>query len=316
MFRRTVVEICCGAGGMSLGTVRAGFRPILLVDSDPDACATIRANQPHCLVLEEDLHDFFRQGRELPPFDLLAGGLPCPPFSEAGKRLGGNDPRDLFPVALRLIERYKPRAFMFENAPTLTYARFGDYVDRLFRRLTRAGYVPRISLLSAPWFGVPQRRKRAFIYGTRRDIFNPVEIVMSKALPPTVGQTVADLMAANGWRGAEEWSRNAHLPAPTIVGGSKRHGGPDLGPSRTRAAWKKLGVNGTSIANEAPAPDFEGHPRLTLRMVARLQSFPDRWQFHGSKTSIYRQIGNACPPPMAEAVAAAIDRALETGRHG
>lgn len=103
--------------------------------------------------------------------------------------------------------------------------------------------------------------------------------------------------------GAEEWRGVAKEIAPTIVGGSKKHGGPDLGPTRARQAWALLGVDGRGIAAEAPGPSFLGSPRLTVRMVARLQGFPDEWQFCGAKTSAYKQVGNAFPPPFARAVA-------------
>jgi DNA (cytosine-5)-methyltransferase 1 len=119
-------------------------------------------------------------------------------------------------------------------------------------------------------------------------------------------------MAAGGWPGAPEWAAKAQTIAPTIVGGSKKHGGPDLGPTRARADWKKLGVNGVSIANTPPGPEFaeDGIPRLTNRMVARIQSFPDSWKFSGTKTAQYRQIGNAFPPKVAAAVARQIKAAL------
>ena len=117
-------------------------------------------------------------------------------------------------------------------------------------------------------------------------------------------------MAANGWKGAAAWRERANEIAPTIVGGSKKHGGPDLGPTRAKRAWASLGVNGLTIANEAPPPGFFGDPNLTVRMVARLQGFPDDWQFSGKKTAAYRQVGNAFPPPVATAVAQKIVAAL------
>jgi DNA (cytosine-5)-methyltransferase 1 len=128
--------------------------------------------------------------------------------------------------------------------------------------------------------------------------------------PPTVGATLADLMGANGWIGAKRWAELANDIAPTIVGGSKKHGGPDLGPTRARKAWAALGVEGRSIADAAPDADFCGMPRLTVRMVARIQGFPDGWQFYGRKTTAYRQVGNAFPPPVAMAVARNLKVAL------
>lgn len=132
--------------------------------------------------------------------------------------------------------------------------------------------------------------------------------------PPTVGEKLYDLMSAGGWPGARSWADSANDIAPTLVGGSKKHGGPDLGPTRARLAWESLGVNGKTIAEEAPTPDFVGMPRLTTRMAARIQGFPDNWEFYGRKTTTYRQIGNAFPPPVAKAVAANLKTALSARR--
>jgi DNA (cytosine-5)-methyltransferase 1 len=125
-------------------------------------------------------------------------------------------------------------------------------------------------------------------------------------------------MASRGWPGAHEWRLKADDIAPTIVGGSKKHGGPDLGPTRARADWARLGVNGKSIAEEPPGQDFPetALPRLTVRMVARLQGFPDDWEFFGGKTSAYKQVGNAFPPPVARAVGEQIFEALSQGSAG
>jgi DNA (cytosine-5)-methyltransferase 1 len=137
----------------------------------------------------------------------------------------------------------------------------------------------------------------------------------SGRVPATVGETVGDLMAARGWAGAGAWARQADRIAPTIVGGSKKHGGADLGPTRAKRAWAELGVDGLGIADAAPGPDAGPalRPRLTCEMVTRLQGWRDEWgwRFSGRKTARYRQIGNAFPPPVAEAVGTAIRRALE-----
>jgi DNA (cytosine-5)-methyltransferase 1 len=122
-------------------------------------------------------------------------------------------------------------------------------------------------------------------------------------------------MAARGWAGAAAWARRADRIAPTIVGGSKKHGGADLGPTRAKRAWAELGVDGIGVADYAPGPSDSPalRPRLTCEMVARLQGWQDDWgwRFSGRKTARYRQIGNAFPPPVAEAVGSAIRRALE-----
>lgn len=117
-------------------------------------------------------------------------------------------------------------------------------------------------------------------------------------------------MGANGWKGLDEWVEKANSIAPTLVGGSKKHGGPDLGPTRARRAWAELGVNGSTLAYDPPEPEFEGLPRLTVPMAARIQGFPDDWKITGAKTNAYRQVGNAFPPPVAEAVGKQIIKVL------
>lgn len=120
-------------------------------------------------------------------------------------------------------------------------------------------------------------------------------------------------MGANRWQGAEAWALRANRIAPTIVGGSKKHGGPDLGPTRAKAQWRELGVDGMGIANEAPGETFgpDAIPRLTVQMVARIQGFPDSWNFTGKKTIAYRQVGNAFPPLVARAVGRSIQAAYK-----
>ena len=120
-------------------------------------------------------------------------------------------------------------------------------------------------------------------------------------------------MSANKWIGAKKWAKEANKIAPTLVGGSKKHGGPDLGPVRARNAWAELGVDGRGVANDAPEKDFDGMPRLTSRMMARIQGFPDTWFFGKKKTAACRMIGNAFPPPVAMAVGKKIKECLEHG---
>jgi DNA (cytosine-5)-methyltransferase 1 len=303
------VEVCAGAGGQALGLEQAGFSHATLVDNDLACCATLRLNRPSWNVIESDLNHF--DGRHCRGVDLFAGGLPCPPFSIAGKQLGDRDERNLFPAAIRLIDEIKPRAVMIENVRGFLGAVFDDYREQLKRQLSKLGYTADWRLLNASEFGVPQLRPRVVIVAIQRnysEAFNWPAVAPHN--PPTVGMVLHDLIAAKGWKGASNWRERADEIAPTIVGGSKKHGGPDLGPTRAKKAWAQLGVDGLGIADEAPNPSFVGRPRLTVRMVARLQGFPDHWEFAGRKTSAYRQVGNAFPPPVAQAVAAQILAAI------
>ena len=305
----TCVEICAGAGGQALGLERAGFEPEALVEIDKPCCDTLRYNRPRWNVIEGDLKVF--DSSRYRGIDLFAGGVPCPPFSKAGKQLGENDERDLFPEALRLVDECKPKAVMLENVRGFLDAVFDDYRRDLKNLLKQMGYITDWRLLNASEFGVSQLRPRVAIVAVRKNLsehFSWPEPL--KQNPKTVGELLFEQMVVNGWRGAKQWSKQADAIAPTIVGGSKKHGGPDLGPTRAKRAWATLGVDGMGIADDAPDKNFVGMPRLTVPMVARLQGFPDKWQFTGKKTPAYRQVGNAFPPPVAYAVAAEIQRCL------
>ena len=313
----TSIELCAGAGGQALGVERAGFSHQALVEIDRWAQATLRLNRPAWNVLDGDQSDLTKF--DATPFrgiDLVAGGVPCPPFSKAGKQLGSADERDLFPEAVRVIDECRPKAVMLENVRGFLDAVFFDYRHSLKEQLRKLDYtLIEPFLFNASDFGVPQLRPRVIIVAIQKryeDQFVSPKLRLVR--PKTVGETLHDLMAAGGWPGAATWANSADEIAPTIVGGSKKHGGPDLGPTRARRAWESLGVNGKTIADEAPAPDFVGMPRLTVRMVARLQGFPDDWQFAGRKTAAYRQVGNAFPPPVAEAVACNIRSAITARR--
>ncbi len=243
--------------------------------------------------------------------DLLAGGVPCPPFSKAGKQLGKEDERDLFPEAIRLVDEIKPKAVMLENVRGFLDAVFADYRENLKKQLEKMGYVVSWQLLNASDFGVSQLRPRVVIVALKKEAFHGFSWPEKKSLPPkTVGELLKDKMAANQRKGVDHWIEQANTIAPTIVGGSKKHGGPDLGPTRAKKAWAALGVDGMGISDRAPEKDFIGMPKLTVEMVARIQGFPDDWQFTGKKTPAYRQVGNAFPPPVAQAVAANIYKAI------
>ena len=306
----TCVEICAGAGGQALGLAMAGFVHVALVEYEQEYCNVLKANRPEWNVICADVHKF--DGHPYEGVDLLAGGVPCPPFSVAGKQLGKDDERDLFPEAIRLIREIRPRVVMLENVRGFLDSGFEEYRDHIFTEIKKLGYVTHIKLLNASDYGVPQLRPRVVIVGIRKDQAGAFEYPQEHPREsPTVGETLCDLMSQNGWKGAKKWAERADRIAPTLVGGSKKHGGPDLGPTRAKNAWAELGVDGKGIANEAPEQDFDGMPRLTSRMMARIQGFPDTWTFGSKKTIACRMIGNAFPPPVAQAVGIEIRRCLE-----
>jgi DNA (cytosine-5)-methyltransferase 1 len=204
---------------------------------------------------------------------------------------------------------------MIENVRGFLDPTFQQYREGLKQKLRALDYYVDWRLFNAADFGVSQLRPRVVIVALRNDISSNFEWPHIRTVAPApVGELLYDLISARGWRGASKWRLQANGIAPTIVGGSLKHGGPDLGPTRARHAWAQLGVDGKGLANEAPDVDFKGMPRLTIPMVGRIQGFPDHWVFTGKKTAAYRQVGNAFPPPVARAVAESIRTALSTRR--
>ncbi len=290
--------------------------------------------------------------------DLLAGGVPCPPFSHAGKQLGKDDERDLFPRMLELVDELHPKAVMIENVRGIKDAKFVDYRTYIEARLAggRAkrpetgleedfvgmGYeICEWEVLEASDFGVPQLRPRAVLVAIRKDVLGDIKFVwptpmgdvrsVFDALETSMRERYRPYIAAGGTTGEiardslNRWLKAASDAAvekrdggiaPTLVGGSKKHGGADLGPSRAKTAWGTLGVSGMGVANDhelgekkkSQGRDLFGPegPMLTVDQAAIIQGFPKEWEFTGGKTAQYRQVGNAFPPPVAAAVGQAI----------
>lgn len=305
----TSIEVCAGAGGQALGLEMAGFDHVALVENDARCCETLRLNRPDWNVIEEDLNKF--DGTPYTGVDLVAGGVPCPPFSHAGKQLGHLDERDLFPAALKLVKETNPKAVLLENVRGLLDPKFSEYREQIVSKLEEMGYKAEWKLIQASWHGVPQLRPRAILVALKAeywDYFSWPE--PSNEEPITVGEALYKEMASAGWKMAKDWKKKANKVGPTLVGGSKKHGGADLGPTRAKAAWAALGVDGKGVADEPPHADFEGMPRLTVQMAAIIQGFPKSWKIAGKKTSAYKQVGNAFPPPVAFQVGQAIQQAI------
>lgn len=332
----TSVEICAGAGGQALGLHNAGFRHDTLIEVDAHACQTLRHNTERlgwdgCRVLEEDLTSFGRKDFGLPEgIDLLAGGVPCPPFSVAGKQLGQADERDLFPVMLKMVDALNPRAVMIENVRGLLKPphKFQSYRKEITASLRKMGYaILGWDVYEARDFGVPQLRPRAILVAMKEPAASYYKDPVGDAPVFTVAEALDETMrerfggSERGRRAYEMWRRKAEEKggvAPTLVGGSKKHGGADLGPTRAKRAWAELGVDAYGVADaygatKDPERDLYGPrgPKLTVRQAAIIQGFPLEWEFTGRKTAAYRQVGNAFPPPVAQAVGEQIIEALK-----
>ncbi|MER6380704.1 DNA (cytosine-5-)-methyltransferase [Streptomyces sp. NPDC001127] len=380
----TSIEICAGAGGQAVGLHQSGFGHLALVEIDKHAVETLELNinghevwaweREHCDILSADVKAFdprsdLTKGADLlrkRDLDLLAGGVPCPPFSHAGKQLGRDDERDLFPRMLELVEALKPRAVMIENVRGIMDPKFSDYRDWIKARLQGGAYtgddgqptydeglgytVSKWDILEASDFGVPQLRPRAILVAFRDDVIKDLKYEWPTAThedPISVADSLESSMrerfapyfegvhAEKAHECFDRWlgkarKRDAELKgkgggiAPTLVGGSKKHGGADLGPSRAKAAWKQLGISGMGVANDIETSAKKGTeerdlfgddgPMLTVRQAAIIQGFPPEWDFSGGKTAQYRQVGNAFPPPVAKAVGKSIIDVLRAAR--
>lgn len=379
----TSLEICAGAGGQAVGLHNAGFDHLALVEWDPHAVRTLKANvggwpgwnEERIEALEPmDVKEFLGSkvhkslGLKEGDLDLLAGGVPCPPFSLAGKRLGKDDERDLFPAALRIIRDLLPKAVMIENVRGILEPPevFIDYRRDILAELRDLGYViPEIkthwsaarqdAVMRQVWrrmdasdFGVPQLRPRAILVAIHEDVVSSsgAEFVWPTRLHGKQATVVDELAESMEKRCRKFWNKNKHGElardgertgrlvyrdwlraaseaaaagrgvAPTLVGGSKKHGGADLGPTRAKRAWEALGVDAMGVANDPHECDPErdlfrdAGPMLTVDQAAAIQGFPEGWKFQGRKTARYRQVGNAFPPPVAEAVGRAIAAVL------
>nr|WP_242436848.1 DNA (cytosine-5-)-methyltransferase [Streptomyces sp. CB02488] len=390
----TSIEICAGAGGQAIGLHEAGFKHLALVEIDPYAAKTLQENiknldawsweREYCDVISGDVNEF-RAIPESPDqeshvkkaqkylgkplsrrnLSLLAGGVPCPPFSHAGKQLGKDDERDLFPRILELADELRPEAVMIENVRGIKDVKFEEYRKYIEARLQGGwakhpvtgieedfkglGYeVCEWEVLEASDFGVPQLRPRAVLVAIRKDVLGDLKFVWPTATgsPTSVFRALEESMelrydpylkmggdvARLARKCLDKWKTEAKKAenrkdfgvAPTLVGGSKKHGGADLGPSRAKAAWGLLGVSGVGVANshevgvrkESQGRDLfrEAGPMLTVEQAAIIQGFPDNWKFSGGKTAQYRQVGNAFPPPVAAAVGKAIADVLLAAR--
>ncbi|MGW0824196.1 DNA cytosine methyltransferase [Streptomyces sp. NPDC002845] len=315
------VDVCAGAGGLALGLEHAGFEPVLLLDKKPVACDTLRMNRPAWQVLETDLLEFSpSRHQEIYDVDLLSAGLPRVKSIAAVARTETEAELRLLEATAYLAHAVQPQALLIENVPRLVGAPdFEPIRDFIRKELDHLGYRFQWFILNAADFGVPQERKQGVLVALKKqyfDAFRPPEPTVREHR--SVGRALRRSMAMGGWRDADRWAAQALSVAPTLVGGSDRRGGADLGPTGTRKAWARMGVDGGTVADDVPGPDFvwapetgrHGMVRITTDQAALLQGFQSDWRFAGKKTARYRQIGHASPPPVGRALGLAIRAAL------
>lgn len=300
----TVVELFSGAGGLALGFHKAGLEPVMLNDFDRDSCETLRLNMPKWNVIHDDIKnlDFSRYKGA----DVVSGGFPCQAFSLAGKKLGMEDTRGtLFYEFARAVKEIQPKIFLAENVRGLLLHDKGKTVEVILNVFNSLGYKIQYKLLNAVNYGVPQKRERVIFIGTKKGYsFNypkPENRVVKirealKNCPKSAGlmyseykEAVLSLVPPGGsWVNLPEEIQKEYMGKSYFSGGGKR------GMAR-RLSWDEPSLTLTTSPfqnqTERCHPD-ETRP-FTVREYARIQTFPDRWNFSGSVLSQYKQIGNA-----------------------
>ena len=337
MKNRKCIELFAGAGGLALGLEQAGFEEVALIEIDKTACETLKINRPNWNVLNEDivevskrdlLKEFNLKEGEL---DLLSGGYPCQSFSYAGKKLGLDDVRGtMFYYYAEFIKQLKPKMFFAENVKGLTTHDGGKTIETMINVFEDLGYKVEWKVLNAWDYGVAEKRQRVVIIGIRKDLtdkvkfeypipheYKPVLRDVLKDVPESVGakypekkKKVFDLVPPGGyWRDLPDDVAKEYMKSCYYMGGGR------TGIAR-RLSWDEPSLTLTCSPmmkqTDRCHPD-ESRP-FTTREYARIQSFPDNWDFAGKMNDIYKQIGNAVPVNLAKCVGESIMTALNGGR--
>jgi len=331
----TVVELFAGAGGLALGLDKAGFEAILISDNDKNCIKTLKINRPDWNVLDIDVKDLAKNkvSRYLKfkknEIDLLSGGYPCQSFSFAGKRLGLDDTRGtLFNDYATILLELKPKMFLAENVKGLVSHDKGDTLKIMLEVFKNIGYEVKYKVLNAWDYGVAQKRERLVIIGVRKDIrkkigkefifpeplkYKPVLKDILQNVPKSSFTPYSDnkkkifkLVSPGGcWRDLPEDIAKAYM------GGSYYLGGGKTGMAR-RLSWDEPSL--TVLCSPAQKQTDRCHPDeirpFTVRENARIQDFPDNWNFDGAISQQYKQIGNAVPVGLAFHIGLAIKNYL------
>ena len=309
----TVIELFSGCGGLALGLRNAGFKTKLLVEINRDAVRTLRHNKPGWKIIHDDIAnvDFSSYKNKI---DVVAGGPPCQAFSYAGLGKGFDDTRGtLFFEFARCLQQVQPKIALVENVRGLIKHDKGKTLSTMLKTLDNLGYKYSYKLLRAQFLDVPQKRERVVIIATRKDldikILSPKEkdytISLKEALkncPLSIGakypqrkKEIMDLVPPGGyWRDLPLETQKEYMQRSFYLGGGK------TGMAR-RLSWDEPSL--TLTCSPAQKQTERCHPKetrpLNVREYARIQSFPDDWEFIGSLASQYRQIGNAVPVNLA-----------------
>lgn len=328
--RHRAIELFSGCGGMALGFENAGIQSELLVEWDRHACATLRRNWPDKNLIEGDVSavDFSDYAGQI---DVVAGGFPCQAFSYAGEGRGFADIRGtMFFQFARCVAEVRPKIALGENVRGLLSHDGGRTLATMLDKLTELGYRSAVRVLRAQFHDVPQKRERLIILAVRDDIQMPILFPREREFPVTLREALQEVPASPGQDYPEKKRRVMELVKPggywrdlpdeiqrEYMGGSYHLSGGKTGIAR-RLAWDEPSL--TLTCSPAQKQTERCHPEetrpLTIREYARIQSFPDSWEFTGSLSSQYKQIGNAVPVNLAYHLGCAVRRMLDGGGEG
>ena len=321
------IELFAGGGGLALGLEQAGFDGAAYIELDHAACDTLRKNRPQWNVIEGDVHniDFMPYRGKV---NFVSGGAPCQAFSYAGKKKGFGDTRGtLFAEFARCVREIQPMMFLFENVRGLLSHDHGRTFETIYHTFASLGYQIQYKILNACYFGVGQKRERLILIGIRDDLAGNVSFTYPQPDDhlTTLRDALQDVPDSPFIPYSEKKRKVMQLVPPggcwvdlpediakEYMGISYYSGGGRRGMAR-RIKWDEpcltLTTSPSQKQTERCHPD-ETRP-FTVREYARIQSFPDNWEFCGSISDQYRQIGNAVPVELARRVGVQVMKSLE-----
>ncbi|MGG0186966.1 DNA (cytosine-5-)-methyltransferase [Bacillus rhizoplanae] len=327
----SAIELFAGAGGLALGLEEAGFHSKGLVEIDKYACQTLRKNRPNLNVIEKDIIEVAEQGIrnfvDIPigELDLLSGGYPCQAFSYAGKKMGLSDARGtMFYYYAQILKQLLPKMFLAENVKGLLNHDEGRTFSLMLKVFSDIGYTVKWKVLRALDYDVAQKRERLVMVGIRNDLVDKYNFGYCLPQPFGYELTLADILKdvpkSDGAKYPESKKKVLDLVPPggywrdlpdeiakDFMGKSYYSGGGRTGMAR-RLSWDEPSL--TLTCSPAQKQTERCHPDetrpFTVREYARIQSFPDSWEFDCSQANAYKQIGNAVPVNMARAIGLSI----------